>query len=244
VSPLAGLDLDEITLDLRGSSGVVDLTAPHAQQPRSLPRVRRHHVDTSIASTALAVHAVAATVPDDTASLVAHWLTAPERAAAERRGTRGRAAHVVGRVAAKQAIRAHLDAAGFAELDPERIQITNDERGCPIVAVRGARVATRNLRVTIAHSGGVAVAAAALHRPATGASGKEAGTSTGIGIGIDVEPIEPRSSRFERLTLTAGEQVLRSVPGDDRDTWLTRLWAAKEAAAKATGRGLEGRPKA
>lgn len=239
MSPLVGLDLDAASLDLRGASGLLDLTdrtggafAPVPDRP-----ARR---DRATSSPTPAVHAAATPVPDgDPDPLVARWLTAAERQATERRGERGRAAHVAGRVAAKQAIQAHLTSLGFAELDPQRIEIGNDDRGCPVVAVRGARVATRHLRVTIAHGGTVAVAAAAQLPP-----DRAAGPDRGPGIGIDVEPVEPRSSRFERLTLGAAEQSLARVPGDDRDTWLTRLWAAKEAAAKATGRGLEGRPKA
>lgn len=238
MSPLAGLDLDAAVLDLRGSTEVIDLATAHLQRPRSSARIGRGHPDTVDGTpNPPSLHVIAALVPDDPSSLAGHWLTAAERAATGRRGPRGRAAHVAGRAAAKQAVRAHLAEAGFADLGPERIQIANDERGCPIITVRGARVATRHLRVSIAHSNVVALGAAALHRPATG-------SADGPAIGIDVEPIEPRSARFERLTLTAGEQVLRPVPGDDRDTWLTRLWAAKEAASKATGRGLEGRPKA
>ena len=61
------------------------------------------------------------------------------------------------------------------------------------------------------------------------------------GVGIDVEAVEPRSRAFERTALTEAERAL-GVFDDDRDGWLTRIWTAKEAAAKATGRGLRGRP--
>jgi phosphopantetheine--protein transferase-like protein len=60
-------------------------------------------------------------------------------------------------------------------------------------------------------------------------------------IGIDIEAVESRSERFDDMVLTAAEQ--RLVPSHGRDQWLTRLWTAKEAAAKATGLGLRGRPK-
>jgi phosphopantetheinyl transferase len=47
------------------------------------------------------------------------------------------------------------------------------------------------------------------------------------------------------MVLTDGERALPPLPAyrEDRDGWLTALWAAKEAAAKAEGRGLQGRPK-
>jgi len=247
VSPLlGGLDLDLVAVDLRGPFDIVDLTRGGRPMARSAPP-RTRPVDADVAAITTpprpearpVQHVVATLVTDDPDRSAARWLTATERDVASRRGARGRAAHVAGRVAAKQAIRSHLGELGFAEFDADRIQITNDELGCPAVAIRGARVATRHLRVSIAHSGGVAVAVAG-QVP----SGHGRGVGPAAGIGIDVEPVEPRSPRFERLTLGAAEQALRPVAGDDRDTWLTRLWAAKEAAAKATGRGLEGRPKA
>jgi phosphopantetheinyl transferase (holo-ACP synthase) len=234
---LGGLDLGRAGLDLRSPIDVVDLRRDGAPSPRPAARPRRHGTDGSSPhrdtrpGTRPAQHVVATPVPDDAERAMARWLTPSEQAAATRRGERGRAAHVAGRVAAKEAVRAHLAGLGFADIDADRIQITNDERGCPTVAVRGARVATRHLRVSIAHSGAVAVAVAGQASP-------------GGGIGIDVEPVEERSPRFEGLVLGAREQALRPTTGDDRNTWLTRLWAAKEAAAKATGRGFEGRPKA
>jgi phosphopantetheine--protein transferase-like protein len=65
----------------------------------------------------------------------------------------------------------------------------------------------------------------------------------GVDVGIDVERVEPRRPTFENLVLTAAEQRLAPPEGYDRDAWLTAVWAVKEAAAKATGRGLGGRPK-
>jgi phosphopantetheinyl transferase (holo-ACP synthase) len=190
-------------------------------------------VDGPRPSSPVADHAVALAVADlgDPARAAERWLTDAERAVVAQRGERGRVAHLAGRVAAKQAAVGHLAARGFAELTAGRLRITNDDAGCPVVSVRGARVAARHLRVSIAHSARVAVAVASA-RPGA------------AGIGIDVEPVEPRSHRFESLTLTPAERELAPVIGDDRDTWLTRLWGAKEAAAKATGLGLRGRPKA
>ena len=90
------------------------------------------------------------------------------------------------------------------------------------------------MRVSIAHKPTVAVAVAATPtRPADGP-----------GIGVDVEVVEPRSATFERTAFTSAERSLVPPVGPERDGWLTRLWAAKEATAKATGLGLGGRPKA
>jgi phosphopantetheinyl transferase len=42
------------------------------------------------------------------------------------------------------------------------------------------------------------------------------------------------------MALTPGERRLGA--GHDPDAWVARLWTAKEAAAKAAGTGLRGRP--
>jgi phosphopantetheinyl transferase len=164
------------------------------------------------------------------AELADHWLSAAEQRHAAARPERGRAGHLAGRVAAKQAINRFLASAGLPAPPPSSIEIERDEYGRPMAAVlAGDQLPAFGL--SISHTAAVAVAVAAPVEPAAG-------------VGIDVEPVEPRSHRFERLVLTPAEQLLPPVPGDDRDTWLTRLWTAKEAAAKAGGLGLQGRPKA
>ena len=170
----------------------------------------------------------AAMEADGLGELADRWLSDDERSRAEARPGRGRDGHLAGRIAAKQAISRLVASAGLPQPDPTAIEVHQDEHGRPVVSVRGARVPV--FGVSISHTAAVAIAVAA--------------PDESLGIGIDVEAIEPRSHRFERLVLTAAEQLLPPVPGDDRDTWLTRLWAAKEAAAKAGGLGLQGRPKA
>ena len=61
----------------------------------------------------------------------------------------------------------------------------------------------------------------------------------GVDVGIDVEPVEPRSEQFSAIAFTPAELAL--LP-ERNDEWLTRLWCAKEAAGKARGTGLEGAP--
>ena len=62
-------------------------------------------------------------------------------------------------------------------------------------------------------------------------------------VGIDLEPVEPRSDTFVATTMTDHEQRLGTERGLDRDEWATTCWTAKEAVGKAKGTGLQGRPK-
>lgn len=175
---------------------------------------------------------VSIVVADDPAALDS-WLSPAERAEAARRGERGRPGHLAGRVAAKRAVAGALRAAGLAAPALVDVEIANDEHGRPVAVVQARTdLSVSPVEVSIAHAGRTGVAMAALRHTGDTA------------VGIDLEPVEERSSRFERLTLTNAERVLPPVPGDDRSTWLTRLWTAKEAAAKASGLGLQGRPKA
>ena len=79
--------------------------------------------------------------------------------------------------------------------------------------------------VSISHSDGIAAAIAAL----------DARTL----VGIDVERVSGRADGFERLAFTPPERaLLDTVPVGDRLEWHLRLWCAKEAVAKAFGRGF------
>jgi phosphopantetheinyl transferase len=126
-----------------------------------------------------------------------------------------------GRIAAKDAVRHWLWQRGAGPLFPIEIGIRNDESGRPVVEVSGAG----DLRVSIANKAGMAAAIVA----------------EGQDVGIDLERVAPREASFERASFGAAELAL--LPDGARDEWVTRFWAAKEAAAKARGTGLEGNPK-
>ena len=130
---------------------------------------------------------------------------------------------LLGRIAAKDATRLRTwDEAGErVPLFPAEVQVANDERGAPVLRGHG-----EGLHVSLAHTPWLGVAI-------VGADGP---------VGIDVERIEPRPERFDALVMGADELAL--LPADrDEDEWRTRVWAAKEAAAKAARTGLEGNPK-
>ena len=87
-----------------------------------------------------------------------------EQTAFESMTGHGRIQWLLGRVAAKDAVQRHLISRDFAMIESTRIVVENDANGCPVVKVQGARLATRGVRVSIAHKSSVAVALAATFR--------------------------------------------------------------------------------
>ena len=62
-------------------------------------------------------------------------------------------------------------------------------------------------------------------------------------VGIDVEPIKPRNRGFEDVAFDEAERRLLDLFGPDRNKGITRFWCAKEAVAKALGRGFAEGPR-
>jgi acyl transferase domain-containing protein/phosphopantetheinyl transferase len=136
---------------------------------------------------------------------------------------------LLGRIAAKDAVRDLMWRTGTdGRIFPVEVTVSNDAEGAPhVTAPDGSDV-----RVSIAHTGGFGVALAA----------------RGTDVGIDIERIEDRPDSFELAALSKKERTrFEELPDIDRqsvrDVELTRWWAAKEAAAKAAGTGMQGRPK-
>jgi phosphopantetheinyl transferase (holo-ACP synthase) len=150
------------------------------------------------------------------------FLGEAERAQYHEQGPRKQRAWLSGRIAAKDAVRDLLWKNGHGALFPVEVTIASDSSGAPVATAPS----TREVHVSIAHKDDVAVAMA----------------SWDADIGIDIERIEPRPESFSELAFTADE--LR-MAGDlrERDESLTRLWVAKEAAAKAAKTGLSGDPR-
>jgi phosphopantetheinyl transferase len=126
-----------------------------------------------------------------------------------------------GRIAAKDAVRSYLFDQGYGPIYPIELTIEHDPNGKPVVGGDTGR----DMRVSIAHTDGMAAAIAA----------------EGSDPGIDIERIAPRTERFAAIAFTPDE--LAKLPQSDHDEWLTRLWCAKEAAGKARGTGLQGTPR-
>ncbi len=155
--------------------------------------------------------------------IVKRYLNGREKQQLHSLGIRRQKAHIVSRVAAKDALRLALRRAGAKPCFPIELEITKDAAGKPVVV---AGSLSTPLQVSIAHKGDEGVAIA----------------SVGRAVGIDMEEITDRGAGFADMVLTAAEQAL--IADKDRAEWITRCWVAKEAYGKYIGQGLKGNPKA
>ncbi|WP_394940523.1 beta-ketoacyl synthase N-terminal-like domain-containing protein [Psychromicrobium sp. YIM B11713] len=149
---------------------------------------------------------------------------------------RGRRQRLLGKIAAKDAVRLQIwRSEPDRPIFPAEVGIGHLDSGQPFVAgVHGASLP--ELAVSIAHSHdiGVAIAAPGPEHP----------------VGIDIESIEERTGSLEAVVFGEAEQGLldrlRAAAGADvfeARAWFTRFWSAKEAVGKALGTGLAGRPR-
>jgi acyl transferase domain-containing protein/phosphopantetheinyl transferase len=128
-----------------------------------------------------------------------------------------RLVHLAGRAAAKDAVAALTPLGAL----PADIEIGSDARGRPVVRWDGPPV-----QVSIAHSGGTAVAVAG-----TGPDAER--------LGVDVEERGTRPESFATTAFDPHERALLADLGPEvLDEWALRLWCAKEAVAKGVGTGL------
>ncbi|MFQ5719711.1 MAG: beta-ketoacyl synthase N-terminal-like domain-containing protein [Acidobacteriota bacterium] len=192
------------------------------------------HLARELAMEDLGPDVVAAVLPVDRlrdvqiARLARLYLDGSEWPAFEAAGTspRRQKEWLMGRIAAKDAVRMWLVAnADRKRIHPCQVILDNDEAGRPSVRIVDD---PRQLSISLAHvrAGSAAVVAG---RP----------------VGIDVEP-ETAGSALERDDFATSSELrlLDRIDGGRDEIWTTRLWCAKEAAAKAAGTGLRGRPRA
>jgi phosphopantetheinyl transferase len=129
---------------------------------------------------------------------------------------------LLGRIAAKDAVRFRQWDAGHMDVYPIELTVVNEPSGRPRVVLRPGR-GLAECSVSLAHTAEVGVAIA--------------GSAT---VGIDVVEIAPRDETTVRYALSDAEIALL---GSDRDHDFARFWAAKEAVGKALGTGLDGNPR-
>jgi phosphopantetheinyl transferase len=134
-----------------------------------------------------------------------------------------RKAWMLGRIAAKDAVRFRQWDAGHTDVYPVELTIRNLPSGQPFVELRPGRGLVDSA-LSLAHTEEVAVAI-------SGPAGAE--------VGIDVVEIAPRAESTTRYALIDSEIAQL---GADRDRRFARIWAAKEAVGKALGTGLDGSP--
>ncbi|MFD5540238.1 4'-phosphopantetheinyl transferase superfamily protein, partial [Streptomyces sp. NPDC127079] len=156
-------------------------------------------------------------------------LAGAERAQYAERAPRGRRQWLLGRIAAKDAVRQWLWQHGEGPVYPAELQVRKDELGRPyVIGVHGRTLPA--LDVSLAHRAEAAVAIVRPHTP-------------GPGPGIDIEEVTRRDPAAMEAALGADELRLLHGLGPDTALWFTRFWAAKEAVAKAEGTGFDGRPR-
>ncbi|MEU9785126.1 beta-ketoacyl synthase N-terminal-like domain-containing protein [Streptomyces phaeochromogenes] len=160
-------------------------------------------------------------------------LSGAERSEYERHAPRGRRQWLLGRIAAKDAVRQWLWDHGEGPVFPAEIRVRNDESGRPYVTGLHGRTLPP-LDISLAHRAEAGVAIVRPHRPEPGP-------------GIDIEEVIERDA--QTLAVALGEDELRllrarcAATGESEALWFTRFWAAKEAVAKAEGTGFRGRPR-
>jgi phosphopantetheinyl transferase len=142
-------------------------------------------------------------------------------------GNRGQAHLLFGRTAIKEAVRLWwMRQYGTPELPhPAEFAVAHDELGRPYLEPADDPALPH---ISLAHCDDCNVALAA-----------------GSPVGIDIEPAD-RDTRSILANFATAEEIqlidhLASLQPDQ--AWETRLWCAKEAAAKALRTGLQGRPK-
>jgi malonyl CoA-acyl carrier protein transacylase/phosphopantetheinyl transferase len=138
---------------------------------------------------------------------------------------------LLGRLAAKEAVRLYLHHSHGLDVACADVDIAADERGRPIASGPWTEGLESTPAVSIAHSNGTAVALAG-------------GTADRVGLGIDIETVRRRADELGAVAFTPAEQgLLDALDNDARKEWALRLWCAKEAVGKALGTGLAQGPR-
>jgi phosphopantetheinyl transferase len=152
------------------------------------------------------------------------YTNAAERGDYERCAARSRRQWLLGRIAAKDAVRQRIWALDPGPVFPAEIRVSNEDTGRPVVAGwHGYPLPPTAVSIAHRAEAGVAIA----------------GTGP---VGIDIEEVTERPAATTDLALTPAEiDLLATLGGGAR--WFTRFWAAKEAVAKAEGTGLGGQPR-
>ncbi len=147
-----------------------------------------------------------------------------QRRLAELKLSKRRSEWLIGRWTAKHLLQACLvhDLKVFLPLN--EIGIYNDAHGAPVaMADCGSQIAEWAISISHSHFCGFSAAL----------------PGSAMGLGADIEHIEPRSGRFVADYFTTDEiERVRDVSSENRERLITAIWSAKEAALKALHLGL------
>jgi phosphopantetheinyl transferase (holo-ACP synthase) len=136
---------------------------------------------------------------------------------------------LAGRAAAKEAVRRLLDIHYGLDLPLADIEILPDAWGRPRPEGAWRDLVEAPLSVSISHVDGLAVAV----------GGVAPALADELLLGIDVQSVRRPAPGFGQAALDGGEaEILQDLSPDSREEWMVRAWCAKEAVAKALGRGL------
>jgi 4'-phosphopantetheinyl transferase len=135
---------------------------------------------------------------------------------------------LIGRWTAKHLIQSYIERQAGVQLPLNSLAVMNDPDGAPrIIADSDLNLqsAICNLQLSISHCDGYAFCALS--------------DTTDMQVGADIERVEPRAAGFAEDYFTVHELgQLRAAPPGSRDTLVTLIWSAKEAALKALRLGL------
>ena len=140
----------------------------------------------------------------------------------------GRLDRLLGAIAAKEAARLHIAAAGGIALDLADLAVAHDRRGAPSLQQIAGPGVDRLPGISISHSQGEA--AAMLAPP-------------GTRVGLDIARGQPPSRESAWLEQAFEADDLALIRENGCGDRLFDYWMAKEAAAKAVGTGLLGAPR-
>ena len=199
-------------MSLLGWSKFVDCFHNFRIQLCSMTRIRRKEIH---------VRHFSWDVDDEVFGVCQALLTEKEKARASRfRFEKDRRQFIVSRGALRVIL------SGYGEVDPVKIRLGAGEFGKPFLENR----TEIPIQFNVAHSGGFVLISVCL----------------GSDLGVDLEKFDPGDKRMFGLIETIcspGEAAfVKSLPPDQIETCLTRLWTAKEAVLKAAGKGLQIEP--
>jgi phosphopantetheinyl transferase len=128
---------------------------------------------------------------------------------------------LLGRAAAKEAVRSFLKKQKGLDLLPADIEIDSDEKGRPVPAGPWARGMASLPALSVSAIDDVAVAVAG-------------DPPSGLGLGIELERVGRMTAELEAKAFGPEErQLLASLPASASVEWALRSWCAKRAVAKA-----------